>query len=135
MRSKARNKMSPQRMEDYVYVRHNLLQVERVRELAQCGKSTIAWTEGSYDEDADEEDAWEDAWHDAREDAQFDYAASQEERVTRSKNRGKAMRQQASQHIRPCAVSSEESRLAKAASDAKASRSGRTIRRPDMLDL
>lgn len=131
MRDKSRNKLDPVRMEKLVYVRHNLLQVEKVRSIGHGGGLAVQWTpEG---EDSDEDDEWEDAWQPARDEEAANFESSRVERAARSELRAAAF-EGASQHrIRPAPASRHTDSAD--ALDAAASRSGRRIRRPDILDL
>jgi hypothetical protein len=131
VRSKSRNKMDPARMEDLVYVRHNLLQMEKVRAIGHEGGSAINWTpEG---EDSEEDDGWEDAWQPARDVEAENFDASRVERVARSELRATAMEAASQHHIRPAPASRQPDSVD--AAEAAASRSGRRIRRPQVLDL
>jgi hypothetical protein len=132
VRSKSRNSMDPKRMNDLVYVRHNLLQLEKVRSLAHGGAAVTKWTDEELDLDSDE-DAWEDAWQPAKEAEALEYEASREERASRSKLRGKAFKAVAARRIRPKSVANATDSAN--AAEATASRSGRQIRRPAVLDL
>lgn len=139
VRSKARNRMAPERMEDLVYVRHNLLQVEKVQSLSHGGASTIAWTEG-VEAIEDEEDVWEDAWQEARDEEDSQFAASRAQRISKSKSRSRAIKAAYNKRIPPGATDTtstygQAAEVAASAASATASRSGRTIRRPALLDI
>ena len=114
-----------------MYVRHNLLQMEKVRAIGHGGGCAISWTpEG---DDSEEDDGWEDAWQPARDEEAENFEASRVVRVARSERRARAIEAASQHHIRP-APATTQSDSADAA-DGAASRSGRRIRRPHVLDL
>ena len=148
VRDKARNKMAPETMEKVVYVRHNLLQMERCQSGKANASDAVQWD--TMDCLDDEELGWqdEDCWSEARTEEESAMSCLEREAmIERSENRSKTIQKKADKRL-PAKKPTEEGEAdaqnmavqLQAASEGVApaevrSRSGRCVRAAPILDL
>jgi hypothetical protein len=128
IKSKVRNRMGIEKMEDYVYVRHNLNQIQKIESIHYAGSGLIHWSDGVPE--GDNED-WQDAWQEARDEEEEEFEEHRHEGDRRAAARATRIHQASVARIAP--ASAQTTVDGGAVLGATSTRAGRVVRRPGNL--
>ena len=147
IRSKARNKMDPERMDKLAFVRCNRIQLEK-QQKSELAASNFVDQDILDDALDDEELGWSDEWQEALQEEEIQEEGMREERIARSRKRADSISKQVNKRIIPSKPASDE-RLAQASElrvamqaaaegvapeVVRSRRSGREIRAPTLME-
>jgi hypothetical protein len=129
IKSKVRNRMGIEKMEDYVYVRHNLNQIQKIESVGYAGCNPVMWSEGLEEGDGAD---WEDAWQEARDEEEALFEENRVASEQRAAARATRIHQAKSARIPPASTQTTADGGALVGAT-NTSRSGRVVRRPGNL--
>ena len=151
IKSKMRNRLSIEATNKHIYTRHNLMQLEKRKQVGQKGSlAALQWGEDSVEDEEDRFDLEQhDAWHEAMEPECETFEAARDEHIEKAQAHYKAVQRSASLHRLPDRreVEADDPSLPASASSAalgsndssstqhteQSTRVGRLIRRPGRL--